>query len=86
MSAAPPSKPQNACPDWDRTARLAEIKAPTLFTCGRYDECTPEATAWYHGLLPESERVVFEHSAHMVHLEEAEGYNQGTLAFLRRAE
>ena len=49
-------------------------------------ECTPEATARYHGLLPESEMVVFEHSAHMVHLEEVERYNQVIRNFLRRAE
>src|SRR6266700_845695 len=28
--------------DYDRTGRLHEIVVPTLFTCGRYDEATPE--------------------------------------------
>jgi proline iminopeptidase len=70
----------------DLTAKLHEIKVPTLFTCGRYDECTPETTAWFQGLLPGSEMVVFEHSAHMTHLEEPESYVQTARAFLRRAE
>ncbi len=72
--------------DFDRTARLPEITLPTLFTCGRYDECTPAATNWYHSLMPGSEIVVFENSAHMVHLEETEYYLQTIRDFLRRVE
>jgi proline iminopeptidase len=72
--------------DFDRTTRLHEIKVPTLFTCGRYDECTPSATAWYHSLMPGSEMVVFEQSAHMTHLEEPERYDQTTRDFLHKVE
>jgi proline iminopeptidase len=72
--------------DFDRTTRLSEIKLPVLFTCGRYDECTPEATEWYHLLLPGSEMVVFEQSAHMTHLEETERYVKTIRDFLRRVE
>jgi proline iminopeptidase len=70
--------------DYDCTARLGEIDIPTLFTCGRYDEATPEATAWYQSLLPASELAVFEQSAHMAHLEETERYLQTVRNFLRR--
>lgn len=72
--------------DFDRTGRLHEIKVPTLFTCGRYDECTPGATAWYQSLLPGSEMVVFENSAHLSHLEEPERYIQTVRDFLHRVE
>ena len=72
--------------DYDRTGRLKEIKAPTLFTCGRYDEATPESTAWYHSLLPGSEIAILEHSAHMTHLEETERYIGIVRNFLDRAE
>lgn len=72
--------------DYDRTPRLHEIGVPTLFLCGRYDEATPEATAWYHSLLPGSELVVFEQSSHMPHLEESESYLATARDFLRRAE
>ena len=34
--------------DFDCTGRLREITVPTLFTCGRFDEATPETTAFYH--------------------------------------
>lgn len=68
--------------NYDHTARLSEIDIPTLFTCGRYDEATPETTAWYQSLLPGSELVVFEQSAHLPHLEETESYLQTLRNFL----
>lgn len=72
--------------DYDRTDRLHEISVPTLFTCGRYDECTPEATTWFHQLIPHSEMVVFEQSAHMGQLEETEAYLQVIRNFLKQVE
>lgn len=72
--------------DYDCTARICEIAIPTLFTCGRYDECTPEVTAWYHSLVADSQMVVFEHSAHMAYLEEPEPCLQVIRHFLRQAE
>lgn len=72
--------------DYDSTARLQEIDAPTLFTCGHYDEATPEATAWYQSLLPKSEIAIFEQSAHHAHLEETESYLQRVRSFLDKVE
>ncbi len=72
--------------DFDRTARLGEIKVPTLYTCGRYDECTPGATEWYSSLTPRSEMAVFENSAHMTHMEEPDRYVQVVREFLRKVE
>jgi proline iminopeptidase len=72
--------------DYDCTDHLGEIDIPTLFTCGRYDEATPEATAWYQSLLPTSELAVFEQSAHMAHLEETGRYLRTLRDFLQRLE
>jgi proline iminopeptidase len=72
--------------DYDRTDRLGEITVPTLFTCGRYDEATPEATAWYQSLVPGAEVAIFEQSSHLTHLEEPETYLATIRAFLRRVE
>ncbi len=72
--------------DYDRTARLREIKQPSLFICGRYDETTPEATSIYHRNLPGSEMVVFEKSAHLPMLEETDRYLKVVSDFLRRSE
>lgn len=72
--------------DYDATGRLREIQVPTLFLCGRYDETTPESTAWYHSLLPGSEMVIFEESAHLPHLEETHRFLEVVRDFLRRAD
>lgn len=68
--------------NYDRTSRLGEVIVPTLFTCGRYDEATPETTAWYQSLIPQAEIAIFEHSSHMPHLEEMELYLQVVRDFL----
>jgi proline iminopeptidase len=69
---------------YDRTGRLCEIAVPTLYTCGRYDEATPEATAWYRSLTPAAEMLVFAGSAHMPHLEETDAYLSALRSFLGR--
>ncbi len=38
----------------DASPLLRGLSMPVLFTCGRYDEATPETTAWYHSLVPHS--------------------------------
>jgi len=68
--------------NYDRTSRLGEIGVPTLFTCGRYDEASTDATAGYQSLIPQAEIAIFEHSAHMQHLEEMELYLQVVQGFL----
>jgi len=69
--------------DWDCTNRLGEITAPTLITCGRYDETGPACAETLHRGIPNSEMHIFEQSAHMAHLEETELYLQGVRSFLR---
>lgn len=71
---------------FDRADRLHEIDIPTLFTCGRYDEATPDTVGWYQGLLPGAELAVFEQSAHLAHLEERERYEEVLRTFLARQE
>jgi proline iminopeptidase len=72
--------------DFDRSARLGEIKLPMLFIAGRYDETTPEAAAYYQSLVPGSELVIFEKSSHMPQLEETERYLAVVRDFLSRSE
>ena len=71
--------------DWDRTTRAHEITLPTLFTCGRLEPLMGEMS-FNQGLLPGSELVIFEQSAHMAHLEETDRYLQVLRDFLGRAE
>lgn len=72
--------------NYDQTSRLDEISIPTLFTCGRFDEASPEATALYQSFVPNAEMVVFEQSAHMAHLEESQKYIEVIKDFLHRVE
>lgn len=72
--------------DYDRTDRLHEISVPTLFTCGRYDICTPESTSWSHQRIPRSELVIFEQSSHAAENEEPEAYLEVIRNFLKQVE
>jgi proline iminopeptidase len=72
--------------DFDCTSRLKEITVPTLYTCGRFDEATPEATEYFSSLTPNSTFHVFENSAHMPFLEEPEEFLQIIGDFLQEVD
>lgn len=72
--------------NFDVTSRLAEIQLPALFTCGRYDEASPETTESYSRKLPGSKCHVFENSAHVPYLEEPEEYVRVMRDFLQSVE
>ncbi len=72
--------------DWSVEERLGEISIPTLITCGRYDECTPEMSASTAQAIPGAELVVFEESAHFAQAEEPERYRQVADQFLTGVE
>ncbi|MBI4853846.1 MAG: proline iminopeptidase-family hydrolase [Acidobacteria bacterium] len=69
--------------DYDVTKRLSEIAIPILFTCGRYDEATPQTTLFYKSLLPKSEIKIFEDSSHLPHFEETGKYLPVLSNFMR---
>ena len=68
--------------NFDLTHKLPQIKIPTLFLCGRFDEATPEATEYFKSLIPNSQMKVFEKSAHMPHWTEREEYIKTIRDFL----
>ncbi|ANU10835.1 proline iminopeptidase [Planococcus antarcticus DSM 14505] len=72
--------------NFDVTGRLHEITIPTLFTCGRFDEATPEATEYYVGFVPNAEFHVFENSSHMPGIEEPKAYVAMVREWLNRQE
>lgn len=72
--------------DFDCSRQLAQITLPALLLCGRYDECTPNTTAWYHERLARSEMVVFEQSSHFISVEEPDRLLAVVRDFLRRIE
>jgi len=60
---------------YDVTARLSEIKIPTLVMAGCYDWiCPPSQAQIMHDRIPGSELVIFEESGHLPYVEEAESF------------
>ena len=72
--------------DWSIVRRLPGIRVPTLVTSGRHDEATPAVAGTVHRLIRDSDWVLFEHSAHMAHLEESHRYNVVIERFMQRVE
>ena len=70
--------------EFDVTDRLSQIKLPSLFTCGRYDEATPKTTGYYASLVPGSEFHVFEDCSHMPGVEDPQAYADKMREFLNR--
>ena len=70
--------------DWNRVARLHEIRVPTLITVGRHDELTPACSEQIQQEIAHSELVVFEEGSHMTFWEEPERYLDVVDAFLQR--
>ena len=72
--------------DYDRTARLGELKLPVLFLAGRHDEAVPETVADFQRRVPGAKMVVFEHSAHSTYRTETAEYVRIVRQFLEEAE
>ena len=72
--------------DADYTSVLPTLRFPVLFTCGEFDEATPETTAYYCSQTPRAEMAVLEGTSHVHHLEAPEKFLALVRAFLRRAE
>ena len=67
---------------FDLTARLQEIDAPVLLTCGQYDEARVETIMEFQKLFKNAVVEVIPSSAHMHHLEQPELYKRVVNRFL----
>lgn len=72
--------------EYDCTEKLNEIRVPTLFTCGKYDEATPRSTRVFSRRVAEAELAVFAKSSHTSFLEQTNEYLKVLRSFLRRSE
>jgi proline iminopeptidase len=74
-------------PNYDLTARLGEITAPTLITVGRVDWITPVAASEQLAAgLPNAQLVVFEKSGHSPQIEEREAWLTTVREFLAKVD
>ncbi len=59
---------------WDRTARLGEIRLPTLLISGEHDESTPAINRALQRGIPGAQWVLMEGCSHLAHVEAPERY------------
>lgn len=59
---------------WDRTARLGEIRVPTLLISGEYDESTPIINRALQQGIPGARWVLLDGCSHLTHVEAPERY------------
>jgi pimeloyl-ACP methyl ester carboxylesterase len=71
---------------WDVSARLKELKLPTIVLRGAHDLATPAITKTLLDGLPHAREVVFAESSHMPVLEETERYLATLREFLYSVE
>lgn len=77
--------PADVTAAYDVTARLGEIRAPTLVMVGRDDfVCPPSQAALLQAGIPDAELAVFESSGHMPYVEEPEATFSTIRAWLAR--
>jgi len=75
----------HAIPKINVTARLKEIKCPTLVIVGEQDPGTPVAMAReIHDNLPGSELVILPNAAHLSNVEQTQAFDAALLDFIAR--
>ena len=75
----------HAIPKINVSARLKEVKIPSLVIVGEQDPGTPVSMAReIHENLPGSELVIIPSAAHLSNLEQPEAFNQALQRFLER--
>ncbi|MBV8258975.1 MAG: proline iminopeptidase-family hydrolase [Actinobacteria bacterium] len=72
--------------DWDITARLGEIRVPTLVVSGEFDEATPAINRTVSEGIPRAESVIYGNASHMAHVEDTAGYVALLDGFFSRVE
>jgi proline iminopeptidase len=71
---------------FDRAKDLPRVKIPTLFTCGRYDEATPETVQAQARITPGAKFHLFKKSSHLATLEQPREYVATMKTFLNQVE
>jgi len=71
---------------YDRTSRLGEIKVPTLFIAGEFDEARPSTVKYYQSLVPGAKFEVIKGAAHLTMQDKPEQSNRVVSDFLNSLE
>lgn len=71
---------------FDATAWLREVRVPTLFIAGEFDEATPESTRKFSRLVPGAEFVMIPGSGHVTTRDNPDALRSEIRSFLARVE
>jgi len=71
---------------FDRSALLRELDMPVLLIAGRFDEARPETMAAYYDVVPDSELIVIEDSAHALHVDQQARFIEAVGNYLRMVD
>ena len=71
---------------YDRTARLAELQLPVLYTAGEFDEARPATVAYYQSLTPDAQFALIPGSAHLTTIDAPEAFADSVSRFLRAVD
>jgi proline iminopeptidase len=67
---------------WDVSARLGELKIPTLMLGGKYDTMDPKYMEWMSTQVQKG-RSVTTNGSHISQYDDAEGYFSGLIKFIK---
>jgi proline iminopeptidase len=71
---------------YDRTNRLGEIKIPTLFITGEFDEARPSTVKYYQSLVPGAKFELIKGAAHLTMQDKPGESNKVVIDFLDSLE
>ena len=72
--------------DYDATGKLGNIKIPTLFIGGEYDEARPESVRYFASLVPGAKYVILPNAGHLSMQDNPEANNKAVRDFLNSIE
>ena len=72
--------------DYDRLEQLRELKLPTLFLVGQYDEVRVETAREFQARVPGSILRVIPDAAHGIQRDQPEAFNEAIVEFIEGAE
>jgi len=72
--------------DYDATGKLGNIKVPTLFIGGEYDEARPETVRYYASLVPGAKVAIIPNAGHLSMEDNPEANNKAIRDFLHSIE
>ena len=62
--------------EYDALPRLSEIRIPSLYVCGEFDECTPASAKIFADATPGAELAVIKDASHMELVEKPEEFRK----------